>query len=150
MYETPKKKSLFLHRKYELSTLPIPIWELEQMIIDRGFDVCISKKSKASFILNTTVFVPKLSDSHIRFCLSHELGHIIGNHYDIYSVDKYARTKYEAQANAFALYLIMPCPCFEYDLEQMDEWDLAEKYGIPVEYIRRRFKLYRNAAEIFN
>ncbi|URN83521.1 ImmA/IrrE family metallo-endopeptidase [Acetobacterium wieringae] len=141
MFNTQRMKSIFLHQKYKISTFPIPIWEIEQIIIDRGYDVCISNKSKASFILSTTVFVPNFSDTHNRFCLSHELGHIMCNHYDVYRVDKYTKNKYEAQADAFALYLIMPPFCFDRDLEQFNEWDLAEKYGIPVEYVIKRAAL---------
>jgi Zn-dependent peptidase ImmA (M78 family) len=134
-------KSIFLHQKYRISTFPIPIWEIEQIIIDRGYDVCISNKSKASFILSTTVFVPNISDTHTRFCLSHELGHIMCHHYDVYHVDKYIKRKYEAQADAFALYLIMPNTCFERDLEHLNEWELSEKYGIPAEYVKKRAAL---------
>ncbi|AFA48217.1 ImmA/IrrE family metallo-endopeptidase [Acetobacterium woodii] len=141
MYNTQRMKSIFLHQKYKLSTFPIPIWEIEQIIIDRGYDVCISQKSKASFILSTTVFVPNISDTHNRFCLSHELGHIMCNHYDVYRVDRYTKSKYEAQAGAFALYLIMPSACFDCDLVHLNEWELSEKYGVPVEYIRQRFNL---------
>lgn len=141
MYNTQRMKSVFLHQKYKLSTFPIPIWEIEQIIIDRGYDISISKKSKASFILSTTVFVPNICDSHTRFCLSHELGHILCNHYDVYRVDKYTKSKYEAQADAFALYFIMPNACFECDLEHLNEWELSEKYGVPVEYVRQRYNL---------
>lgn len=141
MYEIQKKNTLLLHKKYKLSTLPIPLWEIEQMIIDRGFDICISIKSKVSFILNTTVFVPNLCDSHTRFCLGHELGHIIGNHYDIYNVDKHTKRKYETQADAFALYLIMPPGRFEREMSRLNEWELSEKFGIPVEYIIKRVSL---------
>lgn len=141
MYNTQRMKSIFLHQKYKLSTFPIAIWEIEQIIIDRGYDVCISQKSMASFILSTTVFVPNISDTHNRFCLSHELGHIMGNHYDIYHVDKYTKNKYECQADAFAAYFLMPSGHFEDHAPAMTKYDLSEFYGVPVNFINKRMEL---------
>ncbi|AFA49863.1 ImmA/IrrE family metallo-endopeptidase [Acetobacterium woodii] len=141
MYNTQRMKSIFLHQKYKLSTFPIPIWQIEQVIIDNGYDICVSKKSKLSFILSTTVFVPNFCDSQARFCLSHELGHILCNHYDVYHVDKYTKSKYESQANAFAFYFLMPPESFEINAKSFNIYELAELYGVPFEAVKNRFKL---------
>ncbi|MBC3796467.1 ImmA/IrrE family metallo-endopeptidase [Acetobacterium tundrae] len=142
MYTTQRMKSIFLHKKYNLTTFPIPIWQIEQIIIDRGYDICISDKSKASFILNTTVFVPNICDSLTRFYLSHELGHIICNHYDVYLVDKYTKSKYECQANAFAACFLMPTHRFKIDSKIYNSYELSELYGVPVEFINSCVKKY--------
>lgn len=99
-----------------IKDIPIPIYAIEQIIIDHDFDIVIIPTLKKSCVFDQTLFVANLPDAEFRISLAHELGHILLHNFFIYS------SQAEAQANAFAAYFLMPPGMFEKDLEQLNEW----------------------------
>ncbi|MBC3798459.1 ImmA/IrrE family metallo-endopeptidase [Acetobacterium tundrae] len=143
MYELELKKSEMILKRYKISSFPIQLWELEQFIIDRGYDIIISKEINTSSTLGHTVYIPVARDPYSRVFLSHELGHILCHCFNTYKKCDLNISKCERQANAFADFLLMPFGVFEKDLRYLDEWRLSEKYGVPVEQIQTRYCLCR-------
>lgn len=141
MYNIQLKKSTHLHKRYKINIFPIELWQIEQIIIDHGYDIIISKSCITSYLLKRAVFIPNACDSLSRLFLSHELGHILQHSFNTYYTNDMNVVKYEAQADMFALYFLMPKYLFERDLKYMDEWELSEKYGVPVEYVMKRAAL---------
>lgn len=141
MYHFELKQSKTLHRKYKIDSFPIQLWQIEQAIIDRGYDIIISKKISSTSVIGRTVYLPVVCDSHARVYLSHELGHILNHSFNSYYAKNTNISKCECQANAFASYFLMPCVIFENDAQVLSAWELSEKYGVPVEWVQKRFNL---------
>lgn len=141
MYNLALKQSIAIQKKYKINSFPVHLWQIEQAIIDRGYDIIISKKISSASVLGRTVHLPLVCDSHARVYLSHELGHILGHSFNSYTERNINISKCECQANAFAAYFLMPRFIFENDARSLDAWELAEKYGIPVEWVYKRFDL---------
>ncbi|WP_041668563.1 ImmA/IrrE family metallo-endopeptidase [Acetobacterium woodii] len=135
MFKYIKKCALKTLQSNNISEFPIPIYAIEQIIIDHYFDIVIIPTLRKSCVFDQTLFVANLPDTEFRISLAHELGHILMHDFFIHS------SRFEAQANAFAAYFLMPPSMFEGDLKQLNEWDLAEKYGVPVESIIKRAAL---------
>jgi Zn-dependent peptidase ImmA (M78 family) len=141
MYQFTQSKAKYIQKSYRIDSFPIPIWQIEQIIIDQGFDLVISTKNKSSCIMKSTVFIPRVNDSIARIMLSHELGHILFHNYSITSVNPITKRKYEALADAFAAYFLMPSGHFEEHASAMTIYDLSEFYGVPVNFINKRMEL---------
>lgn len=141
MYNLALKQSIKIHKKYKINSYPVQLWQIEQAIIDRGYDIIISSKISTTSVLGRTIYLPVVCDSHARVYLSHELGHILSHSFNAYTAPNINISKCECQANAFAAYLLMPQILFENDARSLDAWELAEKYGIPVEWVYKRFDL---------
>lgn len=141
MYHFELKQSNAIHKKYRINSFPVQLWQIEQAIIDRGYDIIISRKISTTSVLGRTVYLPVACDSHARVYLSHELGHILNHSFNAYNAKNTNVSKCECQANAFAAYFLMPRFIFENDARSLDAWELAEKYGVPVEWVNKRFNL---------
>jgi Zn-dependent protease with chaperone function len=135
MFNFCKECAIQARKSNNISELPIPIYAIEQIIIDQDFDIVIIPTLRKSCVFDQTLFVANLPDTEFRISLAHELGHILMHDFFIYS------SQAEAKANAFAAYFLMPPGMFEKDMAQLNEWDLAEKYGVPVEYVIKRAAL---------
>lgn len=135
MFKYSKKCALNTLQSNNISEFPIPIYAIEQIIIDLDFDIVIIPTLRKSCVFDQTLFVANLPDAEFRVSLAHEIGHILLHDFFIHS------SQAEAKANAFAAYFLMPPGMFEKDMEQLNEWDLAEKYGVPVESVIKRAAL---------
>lgn len=135
MFKFSKKCALNALLSNNISEFPIPIYAIEQIIIDLDFDIVIIPTLRKSCVFDQTLFVANLPDTEFRISLAHELGHILLHDFFIHS------SRSEAQANVFAAYFLMPPDMFEKDLEHSNEWELSEKYGVPVEYVIKRAAL---------
>ena len=120
-------KTLALHtlKSNNITEFPVPIYCIEQIIIDHNYDIVIAPGLNKSCIINTTLFTGNLPDFEFRASLSHEVAHILFQDFFIHS------TQYEARADAFAAYFLMPPSLFEKEAEYLNTWDLSEKYGVP-------------------
>jgi Zn-dependent peptidase ImmA (M78 family) len=139
LYKLIKKRVIQTLNAYPVTSLPIPIHSIEEIINENRYQVKNVGGLLKPCIFDTTIYCPTFKTSNdCRYALSHELGHIMihGNTKSI--IDHPA--KHEAVADAFALYFTMPPYLFEEDLKRMNEWDLAEKYGVPVKQVLNRFK----------
>ena len=118
-----------------ISVFPIPIYAIEQIIIDQDFDIVIIPTLRKSCIFDQTLFVANLPGNEFRISLAHELGHILLHDFFIHSTQK------EARADAFALYFLMPSESFELNAKSFNIYELMELYGVPFEAVKNRFKL---------
>lgn len=141
MYNFELKQSNAFHKKYRIDSFPVQLWQIEQTIIDRGYDIIISKKISSTSVMGRTVYLPVTCDSNARVYLSHELGHILNHSFNAYNAKNINISKCECQANAFAAYFLMPHIIFEGDAQTLNVWELSEKYGVPVEWVQKRFNL---------
>lgn len=85
MNQLALKKSKSIKKRYQIDSFPIPRWQIEQIIIDYGYDIVISCAIRTSYILGMTVYIPITSDAYSRIYLSHELGHILCHSFNKYS-----------------------------------------------------------------
>jgi hypothetical protein len=69
------RKSNLMKKRYFIDSFPIPLWQIEQAIIDQGFDIIISAKLCKSCVIKNRIFLPNTYDSISRVLLAHELGH---------------------------------------------------------------------------
>ena len=134
------KKSNFMKKRYQIDSFPVPLWKIEQAIIDQGFDVVISKNLCKSCIIKNSVFIPHTFDFNSRVFLTHELGHILCHNCDIHRLDKITQERYEYQANAFSVYFLIPIRRFKIDSKLYNTYELSELYGVPEEFINASVK----------
>ncbi len=140
MYSHIKKRVIQTLNVNPIITLPIPIHSIEEIISNNCYQILNVGNLSRPCIFEKTVYCPTFkTTSDCRIALSHELGHIICHSREKSTID--APTKHEAVADAFALYFTMPPYLFEKDIKQLNEWELSEKYGIPIEYVIKRFTL---------
>jgi len=128
-------KSNLMKKRYHIDSFPIPLWQIEQAIIDQGFDIVISNELCKSCIIKNCVLLPHTIDSIGRILLSHELGHILCHNCDIHRLDKVTRDQFESQADAFSVYFLIPIRRFKIDSRIYNSYELSELYGVPVEFI---------------
>ncbi|MBC3889462.1 ImmA/IrrE family metallo-endopeptidase [Acetobacterium paludosum] len=140
MYKITKKDAIkTLHRCHILS-LPIPIYSIEDIITDEGYIIVNCAGINYPCIFRNELIMPEYKTmSACRYGLAHELGHIIIHGRVKSGIDM--PSKHEAVADAFALYFTMPPQIFEKDIKRMDEWELSDKYGVPIEQVLNRYKL---------
>ncbi|WP_026395334.1 ImmA/IrrE family metallo-endopeptidase [Acetobacterium malicum] len=129
------KKSNLMKKRYQINSFPIPLWQIEQAIIDQGFDIVISKNLCKSCVIKNSVFMPHTYDFNSRVFLSHELGHILCHNCDIHRLDKTMQGRYECQAIAFSVYFLLPISRFRIDTKLYNPYELSELYGVPIEFI---------------
>lgn len=143
MYKLTQKHAIKTLNKYPILTLPVPIHSIEEIIADSGYSLSCCDGINKPCIFRCELILPKFkSTSDCRYALAHELGHITIHGRAKASID--TTGKHEAIADAFALYFTMPPYLFEKDIKHLNEWDLAEKYGMPVEQVLNRAKLCDN------
>lgn len=137
MYKTIKSIVSKLHSKNNILERPIPIYLIEQIIIDHNYDISIIPGLTKSCILGRTVCTVDCNDLDYRFSLAHELGHII-----LHTI-KFNSSQSEARANAFAAYFLMPPYLFEDDFKFSNIDELSEIYGVSQTIIKYRFTLMK-------
>ncbi|MBC3901496.1 ImmA/IrrE family metallo-endopeptidase [Acetobacterium malicum] len=142
MNQLALRKSNLMKKRYNIDSFPIPLWQIEQAIIDQGFDIVISKSLCKSCIIKKTVYVPHTMDFISRFMLSHELGHILCHNCDIHRLDDISKEQLESQANAFSVYFLIPTRRFKIDSKIYNAYELSELYGVPVGFINSCVKKY--------
>lgn len=140
MNQLALKKSTLMKKRYNIDSFPIPLWQIEQAIIDQGFDIVISKELCKSCIIKNAVFIPRTFDFDSRVFLAHELGHILCHNCDIHRLDKFTQERYESQANAFSVYFLLPIRRFKIDFKLYNFYELSELYGVPVEFLNTHAK----------
>lgn len=140
MYKMTQKHAIKTLNKYPILTLPVPIHAIEEIITDKGYSLINCSDINRPCIFRKELILPRFETiSDQRFALAHELGHIVSHGRQKTAID--TPGKHEASADAFALYFTMPPYLFEKDIKRLNEWDLAEKYGMPVEQVLNRAKL---------
>lgn len=140
MHKMTQRHVIKILNKYPILTLPVPIHSIEEIIADSGFSLSCCEGINKPCIFRCELILPKFKTaSDCRYALAHELGHIIIHGRDKTCIETIG--KHEAAADAFALYFTMPPYLFEKDIKRLNEWDLAEKYGMPVEQVLNRAKL---------
>ncbi|PKL77516.1 MAG: hypothetical protein CVU99_03325 [Firmicutes bacterium HGW-Firmicutes-4] len=135
MFKFSKECALSTLHSNNILEFPIPIYDIEQIIIDHDFDIVIIPTLRKSCVFDQTLFVANLPDTEFRISLAHELGHILLHDFFIHSTQK------ETRADAFALYFLMPPESFEINAKSFNIYELAELYGVPFEAVKNRFKL---------
>lgn len=140
MFKMTQRHVIKTLNKYPIHSLPIPIHAIEEIIADNGYSLSCCDGICKPCIYQFELILPKFkTTSDCRYALAHELGHISVHGREKSTIDTIS--KHEAIADAFALYFTMPPYLFEKDIKRMNEWDLAEKYGMPVEQVINRMKL---------
>lgn len=140
MYKMTQRHVIKILNKYPIHSLPISIHVIEEIIADNGYSLSCCEGICKPCIYRRELIVPKFNTTNdCRYALAHELGHISVHCREKSTIDTFS--KHEAIADAFALYFTMPSHLFEKDLKRLNEWDLAEKYGMPVEQVLNRAKL---------
>lgn len=142
MNDLALKKSNIMKKRYQINSFPIPLWQIEQAIIDQGFDIVISKDLCKSCVIKNAVFIPHTYDFNSRVFLGHELGHILCHNCDIHRLDKTTQERYESQANAFSVYFLLPIQRFKIDCKLYNLYELSQLYGLPIEFLDTHVKKY--------
>lgn len=142
MNDLALKKSNIMKKRYQIDSFPIPLWQIEQAIIDQGFDIIITNGLCKSCIIKNSVYLPNNYDSISRVLLAHELGHILCHNCDIHRLDDATKGKFESQADAFSVYFLIPIRRFKIDSKIYNSYELSELYGVPVEFVDSCVKKY--------
>ena len=78
-----------------------------------------------------------------RVHLAHEIGHCATGAYYAIGANKIVRDKAEEQAKRWAVLHLIPKDEFEELLrEGNNEWDIAEYYGVTIDFVRKAYHLY--------
>lgn len=121
----------------EISDFPVSINLLKDVICSRGYELYEVPGVGEPFTTGEKLVYPKYeSKKELRISLMRELGHIIMHKYEGGYCELSQAQEWEA--DVFAMYCSMPPGVFDQDLRTHSIWQLVEKYGIPVEYVRLR------------
>lgn len=142
--KTIQNRARELTEKYSIHTTPVPIWSLEEMIHDQGYDIHVCQDHNHACLFFGKVIIPYQSDRQYRTMLAHELGHItIHPCYERYS---YSCNR-ELQADIFASMLLIPPGTLEYNARIYNEHDLCDIYGITLDSMRLRLQIAQQLAK---
>lgn len=146
MFNLISQKVDTIHKQYRINTFPVPIADIEQILIDLDYDIMILSDITKACVIGDTIMMPNAETPEYRRLLAHEVGHVFLHDYNTFRQISSNNRKFEAQADAFAAYFLMPNDTFMKDLRTYNEYDLSELYGLPIDFIHFRIKLIDHKA----
>ena len=146
MYYFISKKVAEIHDKFNINTFPVPIADIEQILIDLDYDIMILPDITKACVIGDTIMMPYAETPEYRRLLAHEVGHIFLHDFNSFRQNPFNTRKCECQAEAFAAYFLIEESRFLEDLKYLYDEELAEKYGVPIEFILFRKTLVDHIA----
>ncbi|MFZ7119794.1 MAG: ImmA/IrrE family metallo-endopeptidase [Eubacteriaceae bacterium] len=134
------KKANYFLREYEILDFPISIELIQEIFNDLNYRIVIIKNMKQhGTIYADNILITGINSACLRENMCHECGHIVSHHYNQYCDDKIQIIKNEAQAQAFAAYLLMPVFIFEETIKYCNnDYEVSEEFGVNVEFVQYR------------
>ncbi|WP_026478257.1 ImmA/IrrE family metallo-endopeptidase [Alkaliphilus transvaalensis] len=148
MYIRLAQKANAILYKYKIKQFPIPLEVLESLLEDEDIKIIIRKNLNHSCVIGNNLLIGKCENSHKRYELSHEYLHVMEHTGNYFTKDQRTIGKDEAQAHAFAAYLLMPVGMFEESLKYAsNDYQLAEEYGVTLDLVSYRKELTKSLLE---
>ena len=146
MFNLISQKVDTIHKQYNINTFPVPIADIEQIMIDLDYDIVILPDISKACVIGDTIMMPFAETPEYRRLLAHEVGHIFLHDFNSFRQNPFNTRKCECQAEAFAAYFLIEESLFLKDLKCLYDEELAEKYGVPIEFILFRKTLVDHLA----
>jgi Zn-dependent peptidase ImmA (M78 family) len=142
MYENLKAKAHELLEIFQNAADYTDTATLETILETNHFQIKVIDIEYACYLENI-IFCGRKDEISYRHNLAHEIAHIY-LHCTLFSLSHPPNYKNEAQAEAFAAFLLLPSPAFEEDLmNQMGDKALSDKYQAPLHLIKVRKRICR-------
>lgn len=146
MYYHISKKAAEVRTRFNIVSFPVHIADIEQILIDLDYDLVILPDISKACVIGDTIMMPNAEPPEYRRLLAHEVGHIFLHDFNSFRQNPFNTRKCECQAEAFAAYFLIEESLFLKDLECLYDEELAEKYGVPIEFILFRKTLIDHLA----
>ena len=76
MFNLISQKVDTIHKQYNINTFPVPIADIEQILIDLDYDIMILPDITKACVIGDTIMMPYAETPEYRRLLAHEVGHI--------------------------------------------------------------------------
>ena len=146
MYYHISKKAAEVRTRFNIVSFPVHIADIEQILIDLDYDLVILPDISKACVIGDTIMMPNAEPPEYRRLLAHEVGLIFLHDFNSFRQNPFNTRKCECQAEAFAAYFLIEESLFLKDLECLYDEELAEKYGVPIEFILFRKTLIDHLA----
>lgn len=146
MYYYISQKAAEVRTRFNIVSFPVHIADIEQILIDLDYDLVILPDISKACVIGDTIMMPNAENQEYRRLLAHEVGHIFLHDFNSFRQNPFNTRKCECQAEAFAAYFLIEESLFLKDLECLYDEELAEKYGVPIEFILFRKTLIDHLA----
>lgn len=145
LYENIFKIANRLLEDYNITSFPIGINTIEEIIYDYGYNIEYFDNCKRSCVLGNCVICGKKDneDEH-RITLTHELAHILIHCTNQLENEKLQLDKQESQVEAFILYFLIPDFEIENNLN-MSMYEMISYFGINEKLVKKRLKYYKKS-----
>ncbi len=142
-----KANAILYHHK--IKQFPISLELIEQLIYGEDIKIIIRENLTHGCVIGNDLLIGKCENKQEeRYKLSHEYLHIMEHCGNYFTKDKTVIAKNEAQAHAFAAYLLMPIGMFEESLKYaVNDYQLAEEYGVSLKLVLYRKELTKGLLE---
>lgn len=121
----------------EAHSFPVDITAIHSAIYSLGYEIHHVQGLEESCIIGKKLICQKFETTkELRVARAHELGHIL-LHDCRTGYCKFNKTQ-EKEADVFAMYFTMPPKTFESDMRTYTYLQLADKYGVPLKYVKMR------------
>jgi len=148
MYIRLAQKANAILYKHKVTQFPIPIEVIEELLHDEDIKVIIRENLNHGCIIGDSLLMGKCEHTEQRYKLSHEYLHVMEHPGNYFTKDRTTIAKNEAQAHAFAAYLLMPIGIFEDSLKYINnDYKLAEEYGVSLNLLAYRKELTKSLLE---
>ncbi len=145
LYENIFKIANKLLKDYDITSFPIGINIIEEIIYDYGYNIEYFDNCKRSCVLGNCVICGKKdNEDERRITLSHELGHILIHCTNQLENEKLQLDKQESQVEAFILYFLIPDFEIENNLN-MSMYEMTSYFGVDEKLIKKRLKYYKKS-----
>lgn len=146
MFDRVKSNAMNLINDYSVNDFPVQVHMIQEIIHNYGYRMHqVEEIEEPCIIGGSVLFFPKFKTySEFRYCITHELGHIVLH--DCISGYSEITYKEEIEADVFALYFTMPPSLFDTDARSHNIWQLSEIYGVPVESVKMRLEILDSKA----
>ncbi len=146
MYYYISQKAAEVRTRFNIVSFPVHIADIEQILIDLDYDLVILPDISKACVIGDTIMMPNDENQEYRRLLAHEVGHIFLHDFNSFRQNPFNTRKCECQAEAFAAYFLIEESLFLEDLKYLNDEELAEKYGVPIEFILFRKTLVDHLA----
>ena len=132
-----------LFQKAQDSNIPVMY-----LYIPESGSMCLQSESRQCYIGMDYDVLKSEADNRVH--LAHELGHCMtGSFYNIYSPCD-VRGRHEYRADKWAVHSLMPMAELEQALDDgcIEVWNLAERFGVTEDFVKRAAYIYQCEGEL--
>ncbi len=144
------KKAQEIINEYYIETFPVDIEIIEQIMTEMGYKIKYFESCDKSCVVgNVVINGRKESVNQLRQSMAHELGHIVTHITNQMENGYVLKVKEEAQADAFAMYFLMPEMVLKEIIDEYEDlYGLCEYFGVEYSFCKQRVKLYNKTNKI--